>query len=494
MHSCSGLGRRVLSAALGVVAFAGASVARADVVTDWNDVYLDTVRAVGGPPCPLARNAAMMHVAMFDALEAIDTRYTPLVVKDVAPLPGANRKAAIAAAAHRVMVRLYPARASVFDQALADSLAGLPADQYTAAGVAVGVEVGNRVFEDHADDAPFANDTNYVYESPSVAGAYQPTAPDFTSPPFSPGWGNCKPWCMTHGSEFRASRGPLGYRQMGNLIHSVKYARQFQEVNLYGKRTSSVRSPDQTEIAWFWANDRNGTFKPAGQLLQIAQIVSRQNTLNLEQNARLFAMLSVGMADAGIMAWDQKFLTDIDLWRPITAIRNAAADGNPLTKQNPNWLPLLEFSPPFPGYVSGHASFGGAFAGVMAAFFGTDAMTFTAPTDEPIVASVTRTFTSFSQAGFEDAISRIYLGVHFRMDVQDGYQHGKTMGESVARNFFVRTCRADLSRDGAVNTADLTTFTNAYFAGQRLADFNRDGVVDTRDAAEFMNAFTEGCN
>lgn len=466
--------------------------ARADVVTDWNTVFIDTIRAVGGPPCPIARAGAMLHVAMYDSLEAIDRRYTPLIVTDVNPPFNANRKAAIAAAAHRVLIHLYPARAAVFNAALTDSLAQIPDGPGQTNGVAVGIAVADKVIADHAGDDPALNDTNYVYQS--TVGAYQPTFPDFTTPPFNPGWTHCKPWCMAASTQFRARRGPLGYAVIGNLLKSVRYATQYKEVMLYGKRTSTARTAEQTEIAWFWANDRNGTFKPSGQLNSFAQEISANNHLNLEQNARLFAMINVAMGDAGIVAWDQKFATDVDLWRPITAIRNADIDGNPLTKANKNWIPLLDFSPPFPGYVSGHATFAGAWAASMRAFFGTDRMEFDGTTDEPIVQGVVRHFTSFSQAARENMVSRIYLGVHFRCDVEDGFAHGFEMGELMASGFFRRTCRADLSRDGAVNAYDMTIFTSAYFNGDNAADFNNDGRIDAVDAIDFMNAYAEGCD
>lgn len=482
---------RVAALVLGAACAVSASSARADVVTDWDTEYLDTVRVVGGPPCPLARAAACMHVAMYDALQAIDRRFTPMIVRDVNPPKDTNRKAAIAAAAHRVLSTLYPARSAVFDGRLASSLATVPAGTARDNGVALGVQVADLVLADHAGDAPFANDTTYVYAN--IPGAYEPPAPTFTDPPFSPGWGHTKPWCMLTGSQFRAARGPLGYRNVTPLIKSVKYANQLKEVMLYGKRTSTVRTEDQTNIAWFWANDRNGTYKPAGHLLDIAQIISRNNQLTLEQNARLFAMLSVALADAGAVAWDTKYLTDADLWRPVTAIRKANLDNNPLTKANPNWLPLLDFTPPFPAYISGHATFGGAFTGTMNSFFGTDTMTFTATTDEPFHTGPDRTYTNFSTPGKEDGLSRIYLGVHFRMDVEDGYTQGRKMAEGMAGKFFTRTCRADISRDGAVTTADLTLFTNSYFASNDTADYNQDGIININDVTDYMNAFTVGC-
>ena len=484
---------RLAMAGVGLAGALGISTARADVVTEWNTIYIQTVRAVGGPPCPLSRSGAMMHVAMYDALEAIDRRYTPLVVRDVNPPQNANRKAAIVGAAHRVLVNLYPARTSIYDAAMTASLAQIPAGPGRDAGVAVGELVADHLIADHASDTPYATDTNYVYVN--VPGSYQPTFPDFTHPPFSPGWGQVKPWCMLNGSQYRPVNGPMGYTNINDLVLSARYVEQFREVNLYGKRTSTLRSADQTEIAWFWANDRNGTYKPPGHINAIAQIISNQNHLNLEQNARLFAMLNSAMADAGIMAWDAKFKTNIDLWRPITAIRNADTDGNPLTKANRDWLPLLDFSPPFPGWMSGHASFGGAFAGVMRNFFGTDNMTFSCTSDEPASAGVVRTFHSFSQAGYEDAESRIWLGVHFRADIEDGFANGRRMADAMATAFFTRTCRADLTRDGAVTTSDMTYFTNAYFAGDAtIADYNRDGTIDSTDAIEFMNDYLAGCH
>jgi hypothetical protein len=479
-----------VGACLGVSAFA-ANQAKADVVTDWNDVYLDTLRAVGGPPCPMARAGALLHVAMFDALQAIDRQYTPMVVKDEDPALRTNRKAAMAAAAHKVLTTLYPARTAIYDQALADTLAEVPDGAAETKGVELGVSVATKVLADHGGDDPFATDTNYVYAN--VPGGYQPTFPDFLSPPMNPGWGHCKPWCMLTGSQFRATRGPLGYAKMGNLLKSARYAEQYNEVKELGRRFSKSRTADQTEIAWFWANDRNGTYKPPGHMNALTQIVSKDHNLTMAQNARLFAIVNVALADAGILSWDQKFLSDIDLWRPITAIRNADTDGNPLTVAAPGWQPLLEFSPAFPGYISGHATFGGAWAAVMAAYFGTDNVTFVGTTDEPIVQNVKRTFTSFSQAGFEDALSRIYLGVHFRMDVEDGYDRGYKMGQTLASTFFQKTCRADLSRDGSLSPADLTMFTSAFFTLKNSADFNLDGTIDNQDIFDYMNAYNAQC-
>ena len=468
-----------------------AGAASADVVIDWNNVYIDTARAVGGPPCPLTRSVTAMHVAMFDALQGIQHQFAPLIANVSAPST-ASKEAAISQAAHDVLVAMYPSRQAIYDEQLTTKLALVADGQPKTDGITVGAAAAAAILADRAADAPYANDTTYIYGT--QPGAYQPTAPDFHTPPFTPGWGFVKPWCMLAHDQFRSPGGPLGHRFVKVLLRSPAYATALNEVQSVGRRFSTTRTADQTQFAWFWANDRNGTFKPAGHLNSITQVVSKNNNLTLEQNARLFAMINVAMADAGIIAWDAKYLTDIDLWRPITAIRNANLDANPQTTQDTSWRPLLDFTPPFPGYASGHSSFAGAWATTMAGFFGTDTMTFTVGTDEPIVQNVKRTFTSFSQAGMEDALSRVYLGVHFRFDCTDGYNNAAKMASFMVSNFFQPTCAADFNHDGVVNYLDLNAFLNAYFLKSASADFNHDGVVTAADAMAFMNAYLAGCS
>jgi hypothetical protein len=231
---------------------------------------------------------------------------------------------------------------------------------------------------------------------------------------------------------------PGGFSSITAMLISQSYADQVNEVKALGSANSATRTAEQTEIAWFWANDLNGTYKPPGHLLDMTRIVSEQRGLIELQNVKLFASASLALADAAIAAWDAKYQTPIDLWRPESAIRLAADDGNAQTVADPSWRPLsadtaeVNFSPAFPAYVSGHATFGGAWAAVMKAYFGTDSIGFTAETEDPHAVDsagnyLTRSFASFSQAGIEDGRSRIYLGVHYSWDSDYGYATGQKL-------------------------------------------------------------------
>jgi membrane-associated phospholipid phosphatase len=224
-------------------------------------------------------------------------------------------------------------------------------------------------------------------------------------------------------------------------LASGLYANMFNEVKSLGRATGSTRTAQQTQTAWFWANDLDGTYKPPGQLLQHTRIVAQSRFLEARLAARLFARVSLAMADAGIAAWDQKFETPIDLWRPETAIQRATEDGNAATAPDTAWRPLsadrnnVSFSPCFPAWVSGHATFAAAWAGVMRTTFG-DAVSFTATTEDPHAVGVTRSFTSFTQAATENARSRIYLGVHYQIDADDGLATGYAVANLTTTRYF----------------------------------------------------------
>jgi hypothetical protein len=185
-------------------------------------------------------------------------------------------------------------------------------------------------------------------------------------------------------------------------------------------------------MAIFWAYDRGGTGTPPGMYCQQLKVIAVQEGNTQVENARLFALANMAQADAGVAAWDSKF--DYDLWRPVTAIRRGGEDGNALTEADPNWVPLgapggtnPSFTPPFPAYVSAHATFGAAIYQTLANFYGTDQMSFTLYSDE--MPGVTRDFTSFSQAANENARSRIYLGVHWNFDDTFGQQLGRQIAD-----------------------------------------------------------------
>lgn len=468
-----------------------AGIAKADVIDNWTHQLLDTIRATGGPPAPISRNGAIFYVGIFDAVNSIDRSFVPYVGHVTVPGP-ANKEAAISAAAHKILVELYPDRQPIFfDQHMAD-LAALPNDTATANGILVGEAAAEQILAHRAGDL---TDVEFPYTYINQPGWYRPTAPDFTEPPFTPGWGSTQPWTMSQGAQFRGQY-PNKFRRMERLLRSPGYARQLNEVKAYGDRFSTVRTPEQTEIAWFWANDRDGTFKPPGHLYAITMTVANDQGLSLEEKVHLHALVGLALGDAAVVAWDMKYNLGLDLWRPISAIREANTDGNPRTQPDPDWLPLLDFSPPFPAYTSGHATFGAAHAAVMRSYFGTDNITFTVGTDEPIVSDVTRTFHSFSEAALENGASRLYLGVHYRFDADIAYVTGTRLGEHVPRYYLRKmACLADVNGKGGVNAADLKLFTRWFINGHPRADLNGDHQVDNADFLLFLDSyFGGGCN
>ena len=467
-----------------------ARLSAADVVVEWNNVLLDTIRATGGPPCPISRTQALVHAAIYDAVNSIARRHEPYLDFVSAPV-GASADAAAAAAAHRVLTALFPARAALYDAALTASLAAVPDGANETAGVTLGRAVADALLNERADDG---TQTDPPYVIGTNPGDWRPTFPDNTSPPFSPGWGNSMPWTLFIGDQFRPA-GPLGIRKMSTLLSSRGYADQVNEVKVIGSRASTVRTAEQTRIAFFWANDVNGTYKPPGHLNAITQVVSRDRGLSMIENARLFALINLAMGDAGVVAWDAKYDTSIDLWRPISAIRLADTDGNPRTSADPNWEPLNSFSPPFPAYISGHATFSAAHAAVMAGYFGTDNVKFTITSEDPFYADLgggPRTYKKFSDAAWENALSRLYLGVHYRFDATDGNRAGTDVGKYVVHNFLRSISRADIDGNGVVTPPDMTAFLNAFIAGQVAADIDGNGVLNTLDVGQFVMLFTTG--
>lgn len=484
-------GHRALIASV-VLATASLGASRADVVIDWNNVLLDTIRATGGPPCPISRASAMVHAAIYDAVNSIEGTHTPYLTSLEAPA-GASEVAAAAGAAHRVLGTLFPARQTIYDAALAASLAAVPNDQHRADGLALGRAVADVLIAVRAHDGT-QSEPAYVFGT--NPGDYRPTPDDFTSPPFNPGWGGTMPWTMITGDQFRP-RGPLGKRRMDHLLHSRGYADQVNEIKSIGARNSTTRTAYQTQTAYFWANDVNGTYKPPGHLNAITQVVSADQQLTLGENARLFCLINIAMGDAGLVAWDAKYRTSIDLWRPVTAIRLADTDDNARTTADPAWLPLNPFTPPFPAYISGHATFAAAWAAAMAGFFGTDAVTFTVDSEDPFYNALpvhgARTYHSFAAAAWENAQSRLYLGVHFRFDAVDGNESGTALGRYVASHMLLPACPADFNGDGSVNGQDVSAFVHALISGDASADFDGDGQVDIEDIRAFIAAYTEGC-
>jgi hypothetical protein len=426
---------RLEIATAGALALLGAaSAASADVVTDWNGVWLQAIRATGGPPCPIARAGAILHVAIYDAVNSVDRSHEPYGALHDAE-PGVSREAAAATAAHRVLGELYPDPAlhEIFDAQLAAHLEAIPDGPAEEAGKALGTASADGILALRSDDG---SGDETPYEVGDRPGDWVRTPPDF-SDPASPHWPRVTPWTLERADQFRPD-GPAGYTDMETLLRSPSYAAAYDEVKRLGAIDSTERSAEQTLVARFWANDRDGTYKPPGHLNLVTQVIAADRGNALSENARLFALVNLALADAGIVAWDAKYATPIDLWRPVTGIRRGGQDRNPRTRPAPHWTPLSHdptvngFTPPFPAWVSGHATFAAAHAAVLRGFFGTDVITFTIPSDD--TPGVSRTHHSLDAAARENGLSRIYLGVHWRMDFEDGYDAGTALGEWVVES------------------------------------------------------------
>lgn len=404
---------------IAVALFAAAcQVTRADVVIDWNKQLMGAIKTGSVNPPMASRAMAITHLAIYDAVNSIDDTHQAYAVN--LNVPGTtSREAAAAQAARDALVGLFPTQAATFDAALSTSLAGIPDGPAKTDGINLGSQVAASILALRASD----HSTDVVAYVPSgQIGRWEPTLPA-NAPALLPNWPTVTPFAMTSGSQFRNPSGPP-------VLTSVEYAAAVNEVKETGSSTSATRTAEQTSIARFWA-DGGGTSTPPGHWNRIAQDVATAQGNDIAENARLFAMLNVAAADAAISCWDNKYT--YDMWRPITAIRKADQDGNDATTVDANWTPLIP-TPPFPTYSSGHSTFSGAAATIMAEFFGTDDISFTTSSEGFVEPD--RSFTSFSQAADEAAMSRLYGGIHFSFDNQDGLEAGVALGNYVAANYF----------------------------------------------------------
>ncbi len=406
-----------LQSLAGLAVGAALPAAVADVVTDWNRALLETTRVECTAPPLAARHLAMVHAAIYDAVNSVRRTHQPYRWRLDAPAE-ASAEAAAVGAAHEVAVGVCPGRRAYFDVLLQKSLATMPHKGGSAPGIAFGRRVGQLMLEWRSNDGA---STTMAYIPHREPGQWLRTAP-FFRPPELTHWVGLTPFAMTNRGQFRPSGPPA--------LTDERFAADFAEVKSLGALHSAVRTVEQTEIARFWS-DFSFTVTPPGHWNQIAEDVARQRKLNLAETARLFAVLNVALADAAIVAWDAKY--HYNFWRPITAIHEAGHDSNPGTVGDPDWRPLLT-TPAFPEYVSGHSAFSGAAAEVLAAFTGSDQATFTVSSDT--LPGVTRTFHSFRGAAEEIGMSRIYGGIHYGSSNRDGLAAGRALAAFVVAHQF----------------------------------------------------------
>jgi hypothetical protein len=378
----------------------------------WNDAALQTIKAAKTPPPLAARHLAILHVAMVDAVTGVRHACRPFEV-EVTARADTSVEAAAAGAAHRVLTELYPDRTRQFDALLDRSLAAIGDSDGVDKGLALGRYVAKEVLVWRAEDG---SDREVRFTPKHGPAEWEPTPPAFARP-LCPQWPSMTCFALRRGYQFRADGPPK--------LTDPAYTKAFEEVKSLGGKDSKARTAEQTEIALFWA-DGEGTVTPPGHWNRIAQGASRDRRLTLEQNARLFALLNVALADVGIACWDCKY--HFRFWRPIQAIRLADTDGNPDTAPDRDWEPLIT-TPPFPSYTSGHSSFSGAAATVLASVFGAERVRFETTSDG--LPGMTRRYTSFWSAAEEAGMSRVYGGIHWQFDNTDGLAGGRKVAEHV---------------------------------------------------------------
>ncbi|MEJ3748746.1 vanadium-dependent haloperoxidase [Actinomycetes bacterium KLBMP 9797] len=412
---------------------APAAPATASTVYYWNDLLLDLFRRQGGAPTTLSRAGAIMHAAVFDTINSAwwskrDAtgngyhNYLTLWLVD----PSVDDDLAAGLTAHDLLVDLFPAHRALIDQRFADRH-GTGAPQAAARRLADLVVTGYR--QNRANDG---STVNPGYTPDGVPGAWRPTG----NPPCTattPGWGNVRPFALNSGAQFRRPL-PGGHTTYPALLASPLYAANLAQVRSLGRVDSTTRTAEQTTIAWFWANDLDGTYKPPGLLLDHTRSITQSRITDPVRLSRVFALVALSLADAAIAVWDTKYLTPIDLWRPVTAIQQDA------TNPDPTWLPLssdrnnVSVTPCFPAWVSGHSAFAAAWGAVLKREVG-DGISFTVGTEDPhLPPGVLRSFTSINQAVTEHGQARIYLGVHYQFDVDDGLATGNSVGTFVHTN------------------------------------------------------------
>jgi membrane-associated phospholipid phosphatase len=449
--------------ALASIIAASARTSVADIVQDWNDTLCaaaETVVTKHNPGVP-TRALAMMNGAIYDIFQAVDRTHKPFKVNTLAP--GASVDAAVSQAAYRVLSDMYPEMQAELDSKLALRLGAVNNGVEKAAGIDLGNFVATQYITAHQNDGWDLPDAY----TPIVGPGHWSTDP-MVAPNIQKGWGSdwgsVHPWAIPNPDHFDAAT-PFTIAQM----NTQRYTDAFNEVKAYGERSSVVRTADQTEIGLFWAYDRPGTGAPPVLFVENMRDIGNAIGNTPADNARMFAQASVTLADSIIAAWDQKY--EVDLWRPVTGIREAGDDGNPNTAEDEDWEYLGapgsnhaaasdDFTPPFPAYVSGHATMGGAIFKSLALFYGTNdfAAADAAVGNDVVDAMYTlysleeggggsRDYVRFTQVdplapGMEDSpegentMSRVYLGVHWRMDQEDGQALGRAVAQYVADNYF----------------------------------------------------------
>jgi hypothetical protein len=387
-----------------------------DVVVEWNRTLLSIIRTPGAqsPAVHPTRSFAIMHLAIYDAVNSIVRTHRPYVALVLPASRGASPHNAAAAAAHKVLVVLYPTFKPALDAELERSLAHA-SNRREAEGLRIGEAAADHILARRTADGSDAQPFPYTFGI--APGDYQSTPPNFLKQPVFTHWSSVKPFALVRANQFRPGPPPA--------LGSETYRAAFDEVRSLGIAGGTTATPEEVVIGRFW----NAAIQNYWN--EIAQTASISRHLTTLQNARLFALLNLSFADGVIAFYDAKYA--YNFWRPVTAIRAADADGNPDTEPDPNWLPEVGNTPPDPSYPGAHAVISAAGATVLDAFFERDHFEFTVTSE--LLPGVERSFSSFSAAAEEAAFSRVFAGVHFRTDLTSGERLGRDVAEFVLDHF-----------------------------------------------------------
>ena len=389
-----------------MIAFA--SPASADVITDWNQTAIAAMKAANTGGNPSTRNMAMMHVAMSDAVNAVQNKFA-LYAPAGTQMPAASAEAAAAAAARTILLQQLPGQKALIEQAFEASTKSIPDGVPKKEGIAIGEKCAAAVISDRASDGTNVPD---AYRPVTTPGTWIPT-----TPPLFAEYARAKPWVMKSADEMRPGPAPD--------LKSELYARDYNETKEIGAAKSTKRTPEQTEAVKFWTQANLG---PVWQ--DAARDLSAAKNLSLAENARLFALLNMGIANTFITDWDAKFT--YNRWRPMTAIRNGDQDGNDATERDASWAPL-NANPMHPEYPSQAAIIAGVSIGVLEGVFGANPTTPVVATDVND-AKLQRRFANVKQLADEIQNVRVWGGIHFRASLDVGYDMGRKIAVFLVDN------------------------------------------------------------
>lgn len=432
--------RLFVYAALGVlIAGSVAATAQADEVTDWNQTMLRSGLLAGSSALVMSRVAAIVQASVFDAVNGIDRKYTPIHVTPAGPA-GASRRAAAVQAAYIALIRLFPAQQTTLDarRKVAMAVIGVDNGADVPGGVAWGASVANQIVDWRLTDG--TGTTSPTWPGNTALGQWRPTpnAPAAGTSANGAGYPQyavgTTTWAIASASQFRPAAPPA--------LDSPRYAQDFNETKTMGSFSSTARTPDQTIASLFWAT---GTASYLWNHVALSLIEAKTDNDDHEgeshrggrnsllNNARILAELDVAMADAALGCWDAKYA--YNYWRPITAIRETADDGNAATTPDTAWTPLFA-TPAHPEYPSGHSCVSGAAAAILASEFG-EKTRFRMEND--LMIGVTRPFKTFSSALEEVKDARIFSGIHFRTATEVGTALGASVADYILDHAFQRT-------------------------------------------------------